>query len=1366
MLENQEVNLLTKDYNNIVTIPIEVNKSNTEYHNVEVILSDGTVCLLNQYDSMNILQQDDIFSNIEFIEQPKTKNVRTILLPPPNKQKEPPPLKPLAPKTNNVVFKCIKCDEEFNTIGQYRKHMGWHKTERKFKCTKCSSGFNVESNFKIHMAMHGEGRPTCPICNLKFQRSASLKSHLLIHQVEETYFCDECKAEFDKEEELIKHLEVHATSVSAESKALICSYCKLEFDNFSKLKEHISHHIKAKRLLNKRKRAKKKTKKDGKFVCDLCNKGFIKQSLLERHERIHTGIRPYVCNLCHKSFTQSGTLQIHLKRHEGIRPYECTLCPAKFGQKGNLKVHIQKTHTASSANETKYKCFHCSCIFKKISSLNAHMTKLHTKADGSDSVIHATMDQLKKLEKHTESHWNEANLISQGSIKTVNFHDGRDDFGYLTTDESSIKVPDLVHQNDLRKFLVRQRKIGDTRFYFCNYCMKKFKKPSDLIRHIRIHTKEKPFKCKVCNASFSLKSTLLTHSKRHQLKREYICPICNGSFSNLQKITIHLRRHNVQSPSYSCKQCDKTFQSYADAENHSRLYEKNEKHLVVPLFKPATPPPYNNNTSVLKPRVEAPEEVNVKKVFQCSICLAKFSRVINYKKHLQLHQEKKTTCRICTKSFRTPFSLNVHMKSHLNIRNYQCNVCPKKFVTAHILKRHSLVHMTQRPFGCWYCDKHFKTLLMRKQHMKRVHKVEDVDKPELNASEHIPTTVLDFTDMVNEEIPLIEKPSNQISVIASTVHSENTNETNVLQLNSDATNQQTYYDIPTETIQILTENNSASLLQEQNGQLETIYINSDNANVYSELKLQNNDCLLLNSISDLQDPKILFNSGTLSSEINYEPQEIINVNQFFANTSEQIAPDENREEPKNNEGLILNSLLTSNVLYNSNVNFASEESNLLNGDLMGSEQMFAETVAESDNYEDTNYICEKCNKLYANISDFKDHDCTDVPEKETNVVQEKEDENGDSGLKCTECNKTVKTKSALAKHSETHSKEKKSSELKTCSFCQKAFKKNCDLQRHIRTHTGEKPFACDLCDKSFALKSTLASHKKTHEPVVTKNFNCSVCNSFFVSKSTLKIHMNSHTGIRQQFSCSFCGLKFKTMQSKNSHEEKKHKQPQKEDKPVNNISRLLASVANDFTAMENIELNQNTHLPEIVTSDLTQELEVVPNDILQQLQSNNIIIQNPLNLDLPSIIRLEDLTLLNFKTVSVENPEVLSTEDATEVLAPPPVEKPRNFECDVCHKKYTSKDILRKHRKTHGLDKNFFCDSCKKGFDTQVEMDKHNKLHVGYRPHSCKYCANSFADVKGLNAHMKRIHSNINEMISDKFGMQLELLGQGSSKLF
>jgi uncharacterized Zn-finger protein len=154
-------------------------------------------------------------------------------------------------------------------------------------------------------------------------------------------------------------------------------------------------------------------------------------------------------------------------------------------------------------------------------------------------------------------------------------------------------------------------------------------------------------------------------------------------------------------------------------------------------------------------------------------------------------------------------------------------------------------------------------------------------------------------------------------------------------------------------------------------------------------------------------------------------------------------------------------------------------------------------------------------------------------------------------------------------------------------------------------------------------------------------------------------------------------------------------------------------------------------LNETNQNPLTESTQFEPL-ILQQLQSN-FLLQD--NLIPSSLIQLDDGTLLNVKTVNSEEGEELAHGVQNVSL---PIEKPRNLECDICHKKYASKDVLRKHRKIHGIDKKFRCGKCEKGFDSAEELERHEKTHEGFRPYNCCYCANSFAKEHSLTTHLKR----------------------------
>lgn len=110
--------------------------------------------------------------------------------------------------------------------------------------------------------------------------------------------------------------------------------------------------------------------------------------------------------------------------------------------------------------------------------------------------------------------------------------------------------------------------------------------------------------------------------------------------------------------------------------------------------------------------------------------------------------------------------------------------------------------------------------------------------------------------------------------------------------------------------------------------------------------------------------------------------------------------------------------------------------------------------------------------------------------------------------KCNICDKSFILKSKLTSHTKkVHLMERNH----ICAECGQGFFIKQSLDEHMVKHNGERVFKCTVCHKAYARKKTLREHMRIHNN--DRRFKCGVCGLAFVQKCSLKSHMLSNHGI-------------------------------------------------------------------------------------------------------------------------------------------------------------------------------------------------------------------------------------------------------------
>uniref|UniRef100_A0A8B9F9R2 Zinc finger protein 236 n=1 Tax=Amazona collaria TaxID=241587 RepID=A0A8B9F9R2_9PSIT len=965
----------------------------------------------------------------------------------------------LTPNTENSNFpcqvsnfrKCEICLLSFPKETQFQRHMRDHEqNDKPHRCDQCPMSFNVEFNLTLHKCTHNGEDPTCPVCNKKFSRVASLKAHIMLHEKEENLICSECGDEFTLQSQLSIHMEEHRQELAG-SRIHSCKSCKKEFETSSQLKEHMKTHYKI-RVSNTRSYNRNIDRSGFTYSCPHCGKTFQKPSQLTRHVRIHTGERPFKCSECGKAFNQKGALQTHMIKHTGEKPHACAFCPAAFSQKGNLQSHIQRVHSEVKNGPT-YNCTECSCVFKSLGSLNTHISKMHmggpqNSASASTDVSHVTADSVTQslatspanLLQPVDNKWKNAThfrspLLQQpeNQVSSAAAHQGQQAVTDVIQQLLELSEPGPVENNQPQQPGQQLNiAVGINRDILQQALENSGLSSIPVSAHSTDCSQTKTPGTQDQNPDVQTLSNHQADSNNVEQDKE------QESADKLdKKEKKFIKKKSSFLPGvrpFACPHCDKKFRTSGHRKTHIASHFKHtelrklrhqRKPAKVRVGKTCAPvpdiplqepilitdlgliQPIPRNSQFFQNYFNNNFVNDGDRPYKCFYCQRAYKKSCHLKQHIRSHTgEKPFKCSQCGRGFVSAGVLKAHIRTHTGLKAFKCLICNGAFTTGGSLRRHMGIHNDLRPYMCPYCQKTFKTSLNCKKHMKthRYELAQQLQQHEQSAS-------------------IDDSTVDQQSIHVSTQMQVEIESDELQQSEAVATDQQAILELGQQPV-VGTEETA---LEQQ----------------LTDQPLEQDEDRFVTSQHALQE----------------------NITQF-----EQQAV---TQQPFDQQGLSQG--FTVNDSYNQQTQFPAVQQ------LQDSSTL--ESQALSTSYPPPALLqvpnTDTINVTTRLIQDQASQEELELHTQRPHFLEDNEDQ---------------------------------SKRSYRCEYCNKGFKKSSHLKQHVRSHTGEKPYKCQLCGRGFVSSGVLKSHEKTHTGV--KAFSCSICNTSFTTNGSLTRHMATHMSMK------------------------------------------------------------------------------------------------------------------------------------------------------------------------------------------------------------------------------------------------------------
>lgn len=99
----------------------------------------------------------------------------------------------------------------------------------------------------------------------------------------------------------------------------------------------------------------------------------------------------------------------------------------------------------------------------------------------------------------------------------------------------------------------------------------------------------------------------------------------------------------------------------------------------------------------------------------------------------------------------------------------------------------------------------------------------------------------------------------------------------------------------------------------------------------------------------------------------------------------------------------------------------------------------------------------------------------------------------------------------------------------------------------------------------------------------------------------------------------------------------------------------------------------------------------------------------------------------------------------------------RPYSCSMCHKRFSSSDVLRVHIRTHTGEKPYKCETCKKEFVNKSQLIAHRKSHGAVAAsYLCHICFQTFSSSTSLAVHANSCANRMSVMDGISFTYKVQ----------